>query len=150
MAAQSLGKTARHDEDKEGRWCVPGVALLVDAGGWPLGETSRCVSCVSARGLHAEHNRVELGVREGAAPVVVRVQQQQEDMHMGGMAYRLTGTTLRKRPGEGVVARQDSHVAGGHDDTHGLFATIWQGESHGHVRVFEDGMQIGVVGQIQW
>ena len=64
MAAQSLGKTARHDEDKEGRWCVPGVALLVDAGGWPLGETSRCVSCASARELHAEHNGVELGVCE--------------------------------------------------------------------------------------
>ena len=31
-------------------------------------------------------------MREGAAPVVVRVQQQTEDMHMGGMAYRLTGT----------------------------------------------------------
>lgn len=54
MAAQSLGKTARHDEDKEGRRCVPGVALLVDAGGWPLGEASRCVSCISARELHAK------------------------------------------------------------------------------------------------
>lgn len=41
------------------------------------------VSCMQ------EHNRVELGVREGAAPVVVRVQ---EDMHMGGMAYRSTAT----------------------------------------------------------
>ena len=54
MAAQSLGKTARHDEDKEGRWCVPGVALSVAAGGWPLGETSRCVRCASARELHAK------------------------------------------------------------------------------------------------
>lgn len=58
--------------------------------------------------------------------MVVRVQQQQEDMHMGGMAYRLTATLSADALGEGVVARQDSHVAGGHDDTHACFATIWQ------------------------
>ena len=56
---------------------------------------------------------------------------------MAGMAYRLTATLSADALGEGVVARQDSHVAGGHDDTHVRFATIWQGESHGHVRVFE-------------
>ena len=137
MAAQSLGKTARHGEDKEGRWGVPGVALLVDASCWPLDETSRCVSCVSARELHAEYNRVEVGGREGAAPVVVRVQQQQEDMDMGRDGVSIDGHTLRRRAGEGVVARQDSHVADGYDDTQALFATIWQGESHDHVRVFE-------------
>lgn len=82
------------------------------------------VSCVSARELHAEHNRVELGVREGAAPVVVRVQQQAEEMHMAGMAYRLTATLSADALGEGVVARQDSHDAGSHDDTHPHFATI--------------------------
>ena len=76
-------------------------------------------------------------MREGAAPVVVRGQQQREDMHMAGTAHRLTATLSADALAEGVVARQDRHVAGGHDDIHVRSATIWQGESHGHVRVFE-------------
>jgi hypothetical protein len=47
-------------------------------------------------------------VREGAAPVVVRVQQQTEDMHMGGMAYRLTGTLSADALGQ-VLERVWSH-----------------------------------------
>ena len=47
-------------------------------------------------------------MREGAAPVVVRVQQQQEDMHMGGMAYRLTATLSADALGQ-VLERVWSH-----------------------------------------
>lgn len=75
-------------------------------------------------------------MREGAAPVVVHGQQQREDMHMAATAHRLTATLSADALAEGVVARQDRHVAGGHDDTHVRSATIWQAGSHGHVRVF--------------
>ena len=44
-------------------------------------------------------------MREGAAPVVVRVQ---EDMHMGGMAYRLTATLSADALGQ-VLERVWSH-----------------------------------------
>jgi hypothetical protein len=76
--------------------------------------------------------------------VVVRVQQQTEDMHMGGMAYRLTGTLSADALGE-VLERVWSHdriamlLAG--MMTLFFATTIWhtakQCESHCHVRVFE-------------
>lgn len=47
-------------------------------------------------------------MREGATPVVVRVQQQQQDMHMGGMAYRLTATLSADALGQ-VLERVWSH-----------------------------------------
>lgn len=89
-------------------------------------------------------------MREGAAPVVVRVQQQQEDMRMAGMAYRLTATLSADALGEGVVARQDGHVAGGHDDTHALSPQPGNVNHTVMCGCLRDGMRIGVAGRIQW
>ena len=86
--------------------------------------------------------------------MVVRVQQQTVDMHMGGMAYRLTGTLSADALGE-VLERVWSHdriamlLAG-------MMTLMSVSPQSGRVNhtvmcgCLRDAMRIGVAGQIQW